>query len=207
MEFRRFTDAVSRLFASFRSVCSEAFAWLAELPEDLLQVLLGERLEQARRVHDLGWRGEKLAGGFLRKRGYKILMRNYVPRRGGEVDLVCRVRGKRELVFVEVKTRSSEEFGAPHEAVDWVKRRRVIQAAQEWLELLNQPDVTARFDIVEVLAIGKRWQVRHLADAFFAAETLHAGSIPLIPGANRGDVLPKRGYGGVAQSRRRPARD
>ncbi len=195
------------LFASFRSVWIEASAWLVELYEEFLQVLLGERLEQSRRVRDLGWRGEKVAGQFLKKRGYKILMRNYVPRRGGEVDLVCRVRGKRELVFVEVKTRSSEEFGAPHEAVDWAKRQRVIQAAQEWLELLNQPDVSARFDIVEVLAVGKRWEVRHLVDAFFAAETLHAGSIPLTPGANRGDVLPKRGYGGAARSRPHLSRD
>jgi putative endonuclease len=169
-------------------------------------VLLGEKWKKPRK-HDLGSRGERVAEKFMRKSGCKILMRNYVPRRGGEVDLVCRVRGKRELVFVEVKTRSSEEFGAPHEAVNWRKRQRLIQAANEWLELLNQPDVIARFDIVEVLFAGTRWEVRHLMNAFFAAETLHAGSTPLIPGANRGDVLPKHGYGGGARSRPRRVRD
>lgn len=179
---------------------------MSKWPADAILVLLGERWVRSRK-NDLGSRGEQVAEKFLRKSGHKILMRNYVPRRGGEVDLVCRVRRRRELVFVEVKTRSSEEFGAPHEAVNWRKRQRLIRSANEWLELLNQPDVIARFDIVEVLSTGKRWEVRHLANAFFAAETLHAGSIPLIPGANRGDVHPKHGYGGGARSHPRRVRD
>ena len=206
MEFHRFIVAVLRLFECFRSDASAAWVRVAKWPKDAILVLLGEKWARPRK-HDLGSRGERVAEKFLRKSGYKILMRNYVPRRGGEVDVVCRVRGKRELVFVEVKTRSSEEFGAPHEAVNWRKRQRLIRSANEWLELLNQPDVTARFDIIEVLSAGKRWEVRHLVNAFFAAETLHAGGVPLIPGANRGDVLPKHGYGGVAQSHPRRVRD
>ena len=206
MESHRFIAAVLRPFESFRSEARAACARMVKWPADGLSLLLGERWIRPRK-YDLGSRGERVAEKFLRRSGYKILMRNYVPRRGGEVDLVCRVRGRRELVFVEVKTRSSEEFGAPHEAVNWRKRQRLIRSANEWLELLDQSDVSVRFDIVEVLSAGKRWEVRHLANAFFAAETLHAGGVPLIPGANRGDVLPKHGYGGVAQSHPRRVRD
>jgi putative endonuclease len=126
------------------------------------------------------------------------------------VDLVCRERGRRELVFVEVKTRSSVEYGAPQEAVDWEKRRRLVQAAQEWLEELDQPDVVARFDIVEVFRdVGgdSCGRVRHIENAFEAEGTRHPGSVPLIPGANRGDVLPRRGRGGAVRIRPRRARD
>jgi putative endonuclease len=96
-----------------------------------------------------GARGEKLASKFLRSRGYKILYRNFKDRRGGEIDIVC--RDGDTLVFVEVKTRGGEEFGRPVEAVDREKQRRVSKGGLAWLRLLDNPDITFRFDIVEVL--------------------------------------------------------
>ena len=96
-----------------------------------------------------GARGEKLACRFLRSRDYKILYRNFKDRRGGEIDIVC--RDGDTLVFVEVKTRSGEEFGRPIEAVDRQKQLRVSHGGLAWLRLLDNPDVTFRFDIVEVL--------------------------------------------------------
>ena len=96
-----------------------------------------------------GRRGEKLASRFLRSRGYKILYRNFKDRRGGEIDLVC--RDGDTLVFVEVKTRGGEEFGRPIEAVDRQKQLRVSRGGLAWLRLLDNPDVTFRFDVVEVL--------------------------------------------------------
>ena len=154
----------------------------------------------------LGGEGERLAARFLQKAGYKVLYRNYKPTYGGEVDLVCRARLRMELVFVEVKTRSSEAHGSPEEAVDWEKQRRIVRAAQEWLEQLEVEEVTVRFDIVEVILHEGHQELRHIQNAFTAEETRHPGSAPLIPGANRGDVLPKRGRGGAAQTRRRPPR-
>ncbi len=154
----------------------------------------------------LGVEGERLAARFLQKAGYKVLYRNYKPTYGGEVDLVCRARLRMELVFVEVKTRSSEAHGSPEEAVDWEKQRRIVRAAQEWLEQLEVEDVTVRFDIVEVILHENHRELRHIQNAFTAQETRHPGSAPLIPGASRGDVLPKRGRGGGAQTRRRPPR-
>jgi putative endonuclease len=96
-----------------------------------------------------GAHGEKAAARFLRKSGYKILYRNFKDRHGGEIDLVC--RDDDTLVFVEVKTRRSEEFGRPVEAVGREKQLRVSKGGLAWLRLLDNPDVTFRFDVVEVL--------------------------------------------------------
>jgi len=90
-----------------------------------------------------------LAARFLRSRGYKILYRNFKDRHGGEIDIVC--RDGDTLVFVEVKTRRSEEFGRPIEAVDRQKQLRVSKGGLAWLRLLDNPDITFRFDVVEVL--------------------------------------------------------
>ena len=154
----------------------------------------------------MGRHGERLAAQYLRRAGYKVLFCNYKPVQGGEVDIVCRERRRKELVFVEVKTRSSFEYGTPEEAVDWEKQRRIVRAAQEWIGQLGVEGVTARFDVVEILFEAGYPNIRHIPDAFAAEETRHPGSAPVIPGANRGDVLPKRGRGGAAPSRRRPNR-
>lgn len=96
-----------------------------------------------------GVHGEKLASRFLRNRGYKILYRNFKGRSGGEIDIVCRDRDT--LVFVEVKTRTREDFGRPFTAVDRQKRQRISRGALNWLRMLDNPDILFRFDVVEVL--------------------------------------------------------
>jgi putative endonuclease len=96
-----------------------------------------------------GARGEKLACQFLRSHGYKILYRNFRDRTGGEIDIVC--RDGDALVFVEVKTRGSEDFGRPVEAVDRQKQLRVSKGGLAWLRMLDNPDIVFRFDVVEVL--------------------------------------------------------
>jgi len=113
----------------------------------------------------LGRRGETLAAGFLRRHGYKILRRNFRAPHGGEVDLVCRDRRHNELVFVEVKTRSGEEFGRPLAAVDEKKRRLIIRGAMKWLRLLDMPDITFRFDVVEVV-MSEPPDIRVIENAF-----------------------------------------
>src|SRR5438045_9561683 len=71
----------------------------------------------------LGARGEKMACAFLRRQGCKILYRNFRARRGGEVDIIC--RDGDTLVFVEVKTRTREDFGRPVEAVNAANRKLI----------------------------------------------------------------------------------
>ena len=102
----------------------------------------------------LGTRGENLACQFLRKQGYKILYRNFRGRTGGEIDVVCRDRDT--LVFVEVKTRTREDFGRPFEAIDRDKRNRISRGGLAWLRLLGDPDILFRFDVVEVIIGDKK---------------------------------------------------
>jgi putative endonuclease len=88
---------------------------------------------RARRVaRELGQEGERAAARFLEARGYEVIGRGFRARRG-ELDLICR-RGER-LVLVEVKTRSSDRFGTPVEAVGPRKRRALAAAAAEYRAL------------------------------------------------------------------------
>src|SRR2546423_13667005 len=113
----------------------------------------------------LGVRGEKLAGRFLRRNGFKILYRNFRGRHGGEIDLVCRERDT--LVFVEVKTRTREDFGRPLEADKPQKKRRISLGGLAWLRLLGDPDILFRFDVVEViLAENAKPKIELIRDAF-----------------------------------------
>src|SRR6476469_5585102 len=97
----------------------------------------------------LGARGENLACQFLQKNGYKILYRNFKGRTGGEIDVVCRHRDT--LVFVEVKTRTREDFGRPLDAVDRDKQKRISRGGLAWLRLLGDHEILFRFDIVGVV--------------------------------------------------------
>src|SRR6059058_1726715 len=96
-----------------------------------------------------GAHGEKLACRFLRRKGYKILYRNFRGRSGGEIDIVC--RDSDTLVFVEVKTRTREDFGRPLAAVDRQKQKRISRGGLAWLRMLDNPDILFRFDVVEVI--------------------------------------------------------
>ena len=107
--------------------------------------------------------GERAAGRYLRRRGFKVLYRNFRPDNGGEIDLVCR-EGK-TLVFVEVKTRAPEGLGRPADAVDPAKEEALMRGAQAWLRMLGNPDVPVRLDIVEVILGAGRPEVTHTRDA------------------------------------------
>jgi putative endonuclease len=95
-----------------------------------------------------GARGEKTAAKYLRRRGYKILLKNF---RSGKAEVDIVARHKDWLVFVEVKTRKTEQFGAPSEAVDREKHRNLSKAALDYLRLLDNPPIHFRFDVVEVV--------------------------------------------------------
>ena len=108
--------------------------------------------------------GEKAAKKYLRTNGLKFLTANFRSTRG-EIDLVFRDGDC--LVFVEVKTRSSEEWTRPAKAVDPAKRRLLSQTGLDYLRLLRNPPVKIRFDIVEVLLEESRvTEIRHLPNTF-----------------------------------------
>jgi len=108
--------------------------------------------------------GERAAKRHLRRKGLKFLTANFRSPRG-EIDLIFREQDC--LVFIEVKTRSSEEWSRPAAAVDRERRQRLTRAALDYLRLLRNPAVKIRFDIVEVLlANGEVKEVRHLPNTF-----------------------------------------
>lgn len=111
-----------------------------------------------------GARGEKLARRHLRQHGYKILYRNFRGRTGGEIDIVC--RDGDTLVFVEVKTRTSEDFGRPIETIRTEQRQRISRGALAWLRMLDDPDILFRFDVVEVLMMEKEPRIELIKNAF-----------------------------------------
>lgn len=112
----------------------------------------------------LGRRGEAAARGELERLGMRILCANYRHRRG-EIDLIA--RDGEVLAFVEVKSRSSESWVRPAQAVGRPKQRMLSDTALAYLNELGRPQVAFRFDIVEVLFAGPEVrEVRHIPDAF-----------------------------------------
>jgi putative endonuclease len=108
--------------------------------------------------------GESAARRQLKRQGMKFLTANFRSPRG-EIDLI--MRDGDCLVFVEVKTRSSEEWARPAAAVDRERRQRLTRAALDYLRLLKNPAVKVRFDIVEVLLHDSAVEeMRHLPNAF-----------------------------------------
>jgi putative endonuclease len=112
---------------------------------------------------DLGRRGEDAACDVYRSLGFAIVDRNYRSGRG-EIDLVAR-RGD-SLVFCEVKTRGSGDWGLPSEAVDWAKQARLRKLAAAWMAARRPGYVDVRFDVVSVIVRGQELDVTHIPDAF-----------------------------------------
>jgi putative endonuclease len=111
-----------------------------------------------------GRRGEDLAHRFLQKRKFKVVARNYRRRSGGgEIDLVAWDR--ETLVFVEVKTRRTDEYGSPDRAVDHEKRLALVRAAREYARRANVEWPYVRFDVVSVV-MSDPPSVSHTRDAF-----------------------------------------
>ena len=114
----------------------------------------------------LGRKGEKLVEKYLKKQGCKILERNY---RAGHNELDIIAEDKEHTVFVEVKTRSNNDYGGGAYAVTYQKQQRIIRAAQNYL--LKYDDIPVRFDVIVVNASmeGKKFKIQnieHIKNAF-----------------------------------------
>ncbi len=113
----------------------------------------------------LGNKGEMLAARFLMDKGYAILEYNW---RSGhkEIDLIAKERDV--LVFVEVKSRASEVFGAAADAVTPAKMKNLISAAEAYIQS-REIDLAYRFDVVTVVGDGECHAIEHIEDAFSAS--------------------------------------
>lgn len=113
-----------------------------------------------------GWWGERKAERYLLRKGYKILGRRVHVGVRDEIDLIA--RDGKILVFVEVKTRGSEDYGRPADAVDRRKRRALTRAAMRYMGALKSRPDFFRFDVVEVIGREEEGEpeVRHVENAF-----------------------------------------
>lgn len=111
----------------------------------------------------LGKKGEEAAAMYLLEKGYEILNQNW---RFGhdEIDIVARKND--ELVIVEVKTRSSDYFGDPMEAVDIKKQKILIRATESYISEFNY-DMNIRYDIISIILKNNNLSIRHIKDAFY----------------------------------------
>lgn len=115
---------------------------------------------------DLGKAGEQHAAEMLVSKGYTIRERNW---RSGkfEIDIIADSPDKKQLVIVEVRTRSSNYFIDPEVTVDRTKQKQVILAANKYIQF-NNITIEARFDIVGITIIKGNVNINHIEDAFYA---------------------------------------
>ena len=112
----------------------------------------------------LGERGEMAACGFLKEHGYEILEKNYKCKLG-EIDVIARRYGR--LAFVEIKTRTSVQFGTPQEAVNLQKQEKIFKVAQWYMKEKKFVKTPVAFDVVAILwKEGQAPEIRLIADAF-----------------------------------------
>lgn len=115
---------------------------------------------------DIGDFGEDCAYNYLKEKGYQILERNHLSKKG-EVDIIA--KDDDTVVFVEVKTRKNSNYGFPCEYVDYKKQQRIINCAK--LYTIDSVDLSIRFDVIEVyytkaenLILDK---INHIENAFY----------------------------------------
>ena len=113
--------------------------------------------------YDLGIQGEEIASGYLAGKGYKIVERNW---RFGKDEIDIIAENEQFLVIVEVKTRSTNYYGNPEEAVWDQKQRSLIRAANEYV-IQKEIDKEVRFDIFSIVIESNKQTIRHIEDAFY----------------------------------------
>ncbi len=113
--------------------------------------------------NDLGKLGEELAVEFLQKNGYEILETNWVFQKA-EIDIIA--QKENTIVVVEVKTRSSIEFGLPQDFVKPKKIQLLVKAINDYIVTKNL-DVSVRFDIIALYKEGEVFKIEHIEDAFY----------------------------------------
>ena len=111
---------------------------------------------------EIGKLGEDIAVNYLKQKGYKILDRNFECRQG-ELDIIA--LDKKEIVFIEVKTRTSNRYGYPSEAVNKVKQKHMLQTIKYYLYIRNLNDKFVRIDVIEVHIRNNVYKVNHIKKA------------------------------------------
>jgi len=111
---------------------------------------------------EIGELGEKLAKKFLEERDYEIICRNFKSREG-EIDIIAKDE-ENTIVFVEVKTRTTTQYGEPSEAVNQTKKDHILKTAKYYLYSNKITESNIRFDIIEVFIFKGRYRVNHIKE-------------------------------------------
>lgn len=146
----RIRAVLSNLFQRFAS------SWQAVWSASQLAPQMASHLKR-------GKTGEQMAYVCLRKKGYRIVARNY-RKHYGEIDLIG--WDKSVLVFIEVKLRSRTDHGLPQDAVNLAKRRQISHVAKEYRRRHHLHDINYRFDIVSIQGSSGKERIEILKDAF-----------------------------------------
>lgn len=113
--------------------------------------------------NELGKKGEQLAVDYLLKNNYEVIERNYRFDKA-EVDIIA--KKNETLAIIEVKTRSTSDFGDPQDFVRPKQIQRLVKAVDEYVTE-NDIDVEIRFDIIAIVKTGKSYDIEHLKNAFY----------------------------------------
>ncbi len=113
----------------------------------------------------MGRLGEQLAAKYLIDNGYLILDQNYRTKLG-ELDIIA--NKDHVIIFIEVKTRTSNTFGTPSESVNYKKQKTIQKLSQQYIlhKKLNHEFWIYRYDVIEVRIINKKYKIDHITNAF-----------------------------------------
>ena len=112
--------------------------------------------------HETGKIGEDIAVSYLNEKGYQIIERNFECTQG-EIDIIA--KDKKELVFIEVKTRASVLYGLPKEAVDKTKKKHIYKSAEYYIYLKHLENAPIRIDVIEVYKKNQKYRINHIEQA------------------------------------------
>ncbi|CEO10092.1 endonuclease [[Clostridium] sordellii] len=105
--------------------------------------------------------GEKIATEYLKNKGIYIIKNNYKIK-FGEIDIIAKIEDL--ILFIEVKSRNSNKFGYPAEAVNYKKRSKITNVAKYYMAVNNLENVQVRFDVIEIYLKDRK--VNHIESAF-----------------------------------------
>ena len=112
-----------------------------------------------------GKKGENLACKYLQKHQYTIIDRNFRCRQG-EIDIIACDEQAKELVFFEVKTRTSLRYGRPSESIQKLKQNHIISVTKYYIYKNKIKDIPIRFDVIEVFLSNSNYKINHIKQAF-----------------------------------------
>ena len=119
---------------------------------DIIQIMKTQKQK-------IGEMGEDLAVKYLKKKHYKIIGRNFIADKYGEIDIIAQDKG--ELVFIEVKTKTDEQFGLPEQEFTYQKKKKLRRAIQNYLFKKYWLDKEWRVDLVAIEFSGQEPDIRH----------------------------------------------